>query len=79
MSLVNSSGKKVEGVYIVLKDWNDWDPTELAFQMMQLSAKWESPSPFSKAEESEITLFNKHVGSQDWWDHLFKVGRKLQC
>ena len=74
MSLVNSSGKKVEGVYIVLKDWNDWDPTELAFQMMRLAAKWESPSPFSKAEESEITLFNKHVGSQDWWDHLLSSG-----
>ena len=74
MSLVNSSGKNVEGLYIVLRNWNDWDPTELAFHMMRLSAKWESPSPFSKAEESEITLFNKHVGSQDWWQHLLSSG-----
>jgi len=74
MSLVNSSGKKVEGVYIVLKDWNDWDPTELAFHMMKLSAKWESPSPFTQAKESEITLFNKHVGSTLWWDHLADEG-----
>jgi hypothetical protein len=38
--------------------------------MMQLSALWQTPSPFSEASDSEITLFNKHVGSQSWWDAL---------
>jgi hypothetical protein len=57
-----------------LNDWSNWNPTELAFHMMRLSAKWETPSPFTKAKESEITLFNKHVGSQAWWDHLKEAG-----
>ena len=38
--------------------------------MMQLSALWQTPSPFSEASDSEIMLFNKHVGSQSWWDAL---------
>ena len=70
----NNSGKSVSGVYIVLDDWMQWRPTELAFHMMKLSAKWESPSPFTQAKESEITLFNKHVGSTLWWDHLADKG-----
>ena len=45
--------------------------------MMQLSAKWES-QPFTQAKESEVTLFNKHVGSQDWWNHLFQSGASCE-
>ena len=73
-TLKNNTGKNTEGVYIVLNDWSKWNPTELAFHMMRLSAKWETPSPFTKAKESEITLFNKHVGSKAWWDHLNEKG-----
>lgn len=73
-TLKSNSGKNIDGVYIVLNDWSNWNPTELAFHMMRLSAKWETPSPFTKAKESEITLFNKHVGSQAWWDHLKEAG-----
>ena len=73
-TLKSNSGKNIDGVYIVLNDWSNWNPTELAFHMMRLSAKWETPSPFTKAKESEITLFNKHVGSQAWWDHLKESG-----
>ncbi len=73
-TLKDKAGKTVNGVYIVLNDWTKWRPTELAFNMMKLTAKWESPSPFTKAKESEITLFNKHVGSSLWWNHLVKEG-----
>lgn len=73
-SLKDGSGKESEGVYIVLSDWNKWRPTELAFYMMKLTAIWETPSPFSMAKESEVTLFNKHVGSTAWWEHLFETG-----
>lgn len=73
-TLKNSAGKNVEGVYIVLNDWSSWRPTELAFYMMKLSAQWETPSPFTQAKDSEITLFNKHVGSTAWWSHLFDSG-----
>ena len=77
-TLKNNSGKDIEGVYIVLTDWTKWRPTELAFYMMQLSAKWEAPSPFTLAKESEVTLFNKHVGSSAWWNHLFQSGASCE-
>ena len=77
-TLKNNSGKDIEGVYIVLTDWTKWRPTELAFYMMQLSAKWEVPSPFTQAKESEVTLFNKHVGSSAWWNHLFQSGASCE-
>ena len=77
-TLKNNSGKDIEGVYIVLTDWTKWRPTELAFHMMQLSAKWEAPSPFTQAKESEVTLFNKHVGSSAWWNHLFQSGASCE-
>ena len=73
----NEKGQKVEGVYVVIRDWSSWKPTELAFYMMQLSAKWEKPSPFVKAVKSEITLFNKHVGSMSWWNHLHTAGSSV--
>jgi uncharacterized protein YbbC (DUF1343 family) len=69
-TLLSSDGKKKEGVYIVINDWKKWRPTDLPFFMMQLSALWQTPSPFSEASDSEIMLFNKHVGSQSWWDAL---------
>lgn len=73
-TLTASNGKDVTGVYIVINDWNSWQPTELPFYMMQLSALWQTPSPFTEASDSEISLFNKHVGSQSWWDALVQQG-----
>jgi uncharacterized protein YbbC (DUF1343 family) len=69
-ALLSSDGEKKDGVYIVINDWEKWRPTDLPFFMMQLSALWQTPSPFSEASDSEIVLFNKHVGSQSWWDAL---------
>ena len=76
-TLEKADGKKIEGVYIIISDWNSWRPTELPFYMMQLSALWQSPSPFSQASDSEVSLFNKHVGSQSWWDSLSKEGGQV--
>ena len=72
-----ADGESIEGVYIVINDWDSWQPTALPFYMMQLSALWQTPSPFSQASESEIALFNKHVGSQSWWNALEKEGGQV--
>ncbi len=77
LDTTDSSGKKVSGVYIAIDNWSEWQPTELAFAMMQLSARWQSPSPFQQAKKSEINLFNKHVGSTAWWDHLNRSGAQV--
>ena len=77
LDTTDSSGKKISGVYIAIQNWSEWQPTELAFAMMQLSARWQSPSPFQNAKKSEINLFNKHVGSSAWWDHLQASGDQV--
>ena len=73
-TVVNSKGKSVSGVYLVVSDWRKWRPTALAFHMMKLSAKWESPQPFSQATVAQSSLFNKHVGSSAWWSELSTKG-----
>lgn len=73
-TLTNSKGGETTGVYIVVSNWKAWRPTDLAFHMMRLSAQWEQPSPFTQAKESEVTLFNKHVGSLAWWKQLSTQG-----
>ena len=50
LDTTDSSGKKVSGVYVAIDNWSEWQPTELAFAMMQLSARWQSPSPFQQAK-----------------------------
>ena len=77
MDTKQSSGEAVQGLYIVIKDWSKWQPTELAFAMMQLTARWQSPSPFATAKQSEINLFNKHVGATEWWKHLSESGNSV--
>lgn len=72
-----SNGKPVTGVYLVITDWNAWQPTALAFYMMKLAARWETPQPFSQAAESQATLFNKHVGSTAWWNELKTRGAAI--
>lgn len=72
------TGKRAEGVYIEVVDYKTWRPTELSFHLMQLSSAWEQHSPFLAASESQAGLFNKHVGSQKWWDAVTKDGQKVK-
>jgi len=77
MDTESTNGKTIKGVYIIINDWSQWHPTELAFAMMELTARWEHPSPFENAKKSEINLFNKHVGSTSWWNYLSKGGSSI--
>ena len=72
-----NEGQEITGVYISITDWNKWAPTDLPFYMMKLTALWETPNPFTKATESEVTLFNKHVGSLAWWKDLESKGSQV--
>ena len=76
-TLTQPDGKQITGVYISIENWNRWNPTALPFYMMKLSALWQSPSPFTEASESEVTLFKKHVGSLRWWSALAEQGSQV--
>jgi uncharacterized protein YbbC (DUF1343 family) len=70
----NAKGDSIEGVYVVIDDWNRFQPTALAFHMMQLACEWQTPQPFLSASEAEGVLFNKHVGSTAWWKEITTLG-----
>jgi len=71
-----SNGQYATGLYVTVTDYQKFRPTELSFYMMQLSAAWDN-NPFQRASFSEARLFNKHVGSQLWWDTLASQGARI--
>lgn len=68
----------VEGVYIVVTNWQEADPTRLSLEMMRLTALWEQqagkPNPFTRLSSNQADLFNKHTGSNEWWQAITRQG-----
>lgn len=71
----SKQGTAVEGVFVLVTDWEQVRLTDLSFHMMQLTALWAGSSIY--AESKHAALFNKHVGSSAWWSALTKNGAKL--
>ncbi|MDR2429471.1 MAG: DUF1343 domain-containing protein [Puniceicoccales bacterium] len=63
-----------EGVYLFITHWDTLRPTEISFHMMQLACLWGRPNPFANATPSEKDLFNKHTGSEAFFNDLCKRG-----
>lgn len=75
------NNQPVEGVYIVVNDWSAADPTRLSLEMMRLTALWEQqagkPNPFTRVTPNQADLFNKHVGSREWWNAITRQGANV--
>lgn len=71
-------GQPRRGAYVVVTDWKRLRPTELSFHMMQLACQWSGTNPFAAARESQQNLFNKHVGSTQWWNALRTEGARVE-
>jgi uncharacterized protein YbbC (DUF1343 family) len=65
-----------QGVYLAISDWTAFRPCEISFHMMRLTCAWEKRNPYWTATETEILLFNKHVGSAAWLNELRRHGAK---
>jgi uncharacterized protein YbbC (DUF1343 family) len=70
----NAKGAPVSGVYVGINNWRQLKPTELSFYMMLMVIDLEEPNPFQIMNRS--ALFNKHVGSSQWWSELTQNKRK---
>lgn len=70
----NAKGAPVSGVYVGINNWRQLKPTELSFYMMLMVIDLEEPNPFQITNRS--ALFNKHVGSSQWWSELTQNKRK---
>lgn len=69
--------EKQEGLYITITDYNAWRPTELSFHLMQLACQWDPQNPFTQATNLKLMLFNKHVGSDEWYKAITEYGGKI--
>ena len=78
VSIQQPGGKVVRGVFVYITDWNAWRPTQLAFRLLRLSARFAKesgrPNPYAGAPSDEALLFNKHTGSQELWSALVRDG-----
>lgn len=77
-SFIPNTQKYQEGLYIKIINFKTWNPTELNFHLMQLACEWNKKNnPFKNETESNINLFNKHVGSTTWWNAISTSGNKV--
>jgi uncharacterized protein YbbC (DUF1343 family) len=67
------------GLYVQVTDWDELEATRLSFLMMPLACRLAGSNPYAEATASRATLFNKHVGSHDWWIELSTKGAKADA
>jgi len=64
-------------VYALVSDWEALRPTEVSFHMMQIACSWSRTNPFTQASADSAKLFNKHVGSTEWWNVITTQGARV--
>ena len=71
-------GRQGKGVYVLVNDFSRLRPTEISFHMMQLACQWSAENPFAATTQTKARLFNKHVGSTEWWNALERRGARVE-
>jgi len=73
----DNRGRPVGGVLVQVVDWSAWNPTELSFCLMRLACHYRPPNPFLSVTASDVSKFNRHVGSTVWWNALRRDGARV--
>ncbi|MFR6032233.1 MAG: hypothetical protein ACLUKN_03040 [Bacilli bacterium] len=71
VSAKDKKGKSVDGLYVLINDWNKVNPTEISFHLMRITCKFNGGNIFRHLPEQQALLFNKHTGSEAWWRELY--------
>lgn len=66
-----------QGLYVIVRNWDSTRPTELSFHLMQIACEWSGANPFAEASDSTAGLYNKHVGSSEWWSAITRDGKNV--
>jgi uncharacterized protein YbbC (DUF1343 family) len=77
IDVVNEHGKKVNGVLVEITDWDALRPTEISFHLMRLACAWSGSNPFRAATKSQMQSFNRHTGSDEFWNAIVREGAKV--
>jgi uncharacterized protein YbbC (DUF1343 family) len=72
---VDAKGNHSERVYVVIDNWKEWNPAELNFHLMVIACEFNHPhNPYKLLSQNDALLFNKHTGSQIWWNEIYTRG-----
>ena len=77
VSAPNSKGGAGTGLFIEIRDYDAWRPTELNFHLMRLACKLEPKNPFANATVAQRSLFLHLLGSRAFYDDLVAKGRNV--
>jgi len=75
ISVPSKEGKPMTGVFVEITDWDDWNPTELSFYLMQLACRVEPRNPFA-VSDTTAGGFLRHMGSESFFRVLQRDGAK---
>lgn len=78
VDFTDSRGRRQSGAYVKVTDYAVLHPTDLSFWMMKVACQWNSTNPFAAASKGQGDLFNKHVGSTEWWQAITTQGASVQ-
>lgn len=78
VNYTDGRGRPQSGTYVRVKDYSVLNPTDLSFWMMKIACQWDSANPFATASQAEADLFNKHVGSTEWWQAISTKGASVR-
>jgi uncharacterized protein YbbC (DUF1343 family) len=70
------TGKPDLGLYVEITDWDQWRPTELGLNLIKLACRLD-PRMFSSATKSELSLFQKCIGSAAFCSDVETHGAKV--
>ncbi len=71
------NGLPAIGIYLEVNDWEDWQPTELNFYLIRLACRWSASNPFTHSNDIDQKMFNKLVGSKEFWTALTHDGARV--
>jgi uncharacterized protein YbbC (DUF1343 family) len=74
VSVPTKDGKPATGVFVEVTDWDDWNPTQLSFQLMALACKLDGRSPFLMSPGRDFSGFLRHMGSEEFLRVLQRDG-----
>jgi uncharacterized protein YbbC (DUF1343 family) len=75
ISVPGKDGKPSTGVFVEISDWDDWNPTEFSFYLMQLACRIEKQNPF-KVTDTAAGGFLRHLGTESFFRELQRDGAK---
>lgn len=78
VDFTDSRGRRQSGAYVQVTDYAVLHLTDLSFWMMKVACMWNPANPFAAASAGQADLFNKHVGSSEWWQAITTQGADVQ-